>query len=135
MGAAIIVGGSLVMTTLIGIAAIVGMLVRGDDAPTILFQLTGSFEIALLCTAGNWLMSLIGGYRAAAIAGEAFVQHGLWTGALATPLNLAVLVLLGDSGPSWLAVLSLGLILPCAALGGWFASPLQTMPVATHVRQ
>jgi hypothetical protein len=123
------------MTTILGIAAITGMILSGISGPTILKELTGSsLKLALLCAAGGWLMSLIGGYSAARIAGHAQIGHGFWTGVFATPFNLAVLVLLGDSGPLWLTVISMVLIVPCATLGGWLAAPANAGPTVAQVR-
>jgi hypothetical protein len=135
IGAVVVVGGSLVMTMLIGVAAIVGMLVRGDSGPTIVAQISGSFELALLCAIGGCWMSLVGGYTSALMVDRSPIQHGLWTGALATPLSLAVVAVLGDSGPLWLTVLSIVLILPCAGLGGWLAAPRHMLPVAPEMRK
>ncbi len=134
IGAAVVVGGSLVMTTLIGVAAIVGMFVRGDSGPTIVAQISGSFELVLLCAVGGVWMSLVGGYTSAMMVDRSPIQHGLWTGCLATPLSLAVVAVLGDSGPQWLTVLSIVLILPSAGLGGWLAAPRHMLLVAPEMR-
>jgi len=134
-GVAVIVGGSLVMTTIVGTVAIVGMIARGDNGQTIVSQLTGSFEMALLCAMSGWFMSLIGGYTAGAIAAQACLPHAFLTGAIAMPLSLAVLTVLGDSGPTWLSALSIVLIVPCATLGGWLAAPIETMSVLPELRK
>ncbi len=125
IGVAVIVGGSLVMTTIIGTVAIIGMILRHDTGPTIVSQLTGSFELVLLCAMGGWLMNIIGGYIAGMNAGQHWIGHGFWAGTFAAPLSLAVIALLGDTGPLWLTVTSMVLIVPCATLGGWLASPAQ----------
>ena len=114
------------MTTCIGVVATIGMLVRGNSGEMIVERLCSSFEVALWCAVGGWLMSLVGGYSSAARAGHAYVAHAILAGALAIPLSLAVVTLLGDSGPAWLNVLSIVMIVPCAALGGWMASPIKS---------
>jgi len=134
VGAVVIVAGSLAMTTCIGVVATIGMLVRGDSGPIIVTTLCSSFEVALWCAAGGWLMSLVGGYTSAARADRAYMAHAIWAGALAIPLNLAVVALLGDSGPAWLIALSIVMIVPCAALGGWMASPVKEVQSAKELR-
>jgi hypothetical protein len=126
LGAAAIVGGSLAITTVVGVAAIVGMLVAGNNAENIIAQLPSSLALAIFCAAGGLLMSAIGGYSAAIMAGSAAIRHALWAGLLAVPLNLAVLAVLGDPGPAWLTALATVLIVPCAVLGGWLAAPIPT---------
>jgi hypothetical protein len=126
VGSAVMVGGTLAMTTLIGIAAITGMLAAGSRAESIVTQLPDSIALALFCAGGGLLMNVIGGYYAAVIAGQRPLRHALWSGALAIPFNLLILVVLGDSGPAWLTGLATALIVPCAALGGWLAAPAST---------
>jgi hypothetical protein len=134
-GAVVIVAGSLAMTTCIGVVATIGMVLRGETGEIIISRLCSSLEVALWCAAGGWLMSLVGGYMSAARAGHAYVAHAVWTGVLAIPLSLAVVALLGDSGPAWLCGLSIMMIVPCAALGGWMASPINQIPAAKELRQ
>lgn len=135
VGVAVIVAGSLAMTTCIGVVATFGMLLQGDSGGMIVTALCSSFEVALWCAAGGWLMSLVGGYTSAARAGHAYIAHAILAGTFAIPLSLAVVTLLGDSGPAWLNVLSIAMIVPCAALGGWMASPMKQMSAAKELRQ
>jgi hypothetical protein len=135
VGVAVIVGGSLVMTTIIGIVPIIGMILRHDSGPAIVAKLTGSFELVLLCAMGGWLMNIFGGYIAGMRAGQQWIGHGFWTGAFAAPLSLAVIALLGDSGPLWLTVTSMVLIVPCATLGGWLAAPARNASVIQELRR
>jgi hypothetical protein len=135
LGAAAIVSGSLAMTTILGVAAIAGMLVRGSGAETIVAQLPSSLLFAIFCAAGGLIMCVIGGYSAAMIAGCNPIRHALCAGALATPLSLAVLAILGDSGPVWLTALATALMIPCATVGGWFATPVAiTLAAPVHQR-
>src|SRR3954466_8861887 len=52
--------GSLVMTTLIGLAAVLGMLTRGDSPETIVAELPASFALVVFVARGGLLMSLAG---------------------------------------------------------------------------
>jgi hypothetical protein len=135
VGVAVIVGGSLMMTTIIGTVAIIGMILRGDTGPTIVSQLTGSFELVLLCAMGGWLMNIFGGYTASMSAGQHWIGNGFWAGTFAAPLSLAVIALLGDTGPLWLTVISMVLIVPCATLGGWLAAPLRDASAIQELRR
>jgi hypothetical protein len=123
MGAIVIVGGSLVITTLVGVVAIAASLLRGDTAETIVGQLPHSVALALFVALGGLLASTAGGYTATTIAGLAQCRHAVWAGILAVPLCLATSAILGDIGPGWLSAISLGAIVPTALLGGWLATP------------
>jgi hypothetical protein len=135
IGVAVILGGSLVITTLLGVTAILGMIARGNTGEAIVVQLSGSFGLALLCAIGGWLMCSVGGYVSGSIAGRLCIHHAFWTGAIAMPLSLVVLAVLGDSGPAWLTAVSTALIVPCATFGGWLAAPVQIVPIAGELRQ
>ncbi len=135
VGVAVIVGGSLMMTTIIGVVAIAGMISRHDTGPKILSQLTGSFGLVLAGAMGGWLMNIAGGYLAAMRAGRHWIGHGFWTGMFAAPLSLAVIALLGDPGPLWLTVASMVLIVPFATLGGWLAAPVQDALAVQELRR
>jgi hypothetical protein len=123
IGAAVIVGGSLMMTTLVGLTAVTASLVRGDTAEMVVAQLPQSFALALFLVTGGLLASMAGGYTAKAIAREAGIRHAAWAGIMAIPLSIAISVLLGDSGPGWLNAMSIATIVPAALLGGWLATP------------
>jgi hypothetical protein len=128
-GSAVIVGGSLVMTTVIGLTAITASLLRGDSAETVATELPQSFALAVFVAIGGLLMSLAGGYTATTIAGLARLRPAWGAGILAVPLSIAVLALLGDSGPTWLSAASVAAILPMAVLGGWLATPREYVSV------
>jgi hypothetical protein len=129
-GAAAMVGGSLAMTTLIGVAAVTGMLVARNSAENIIAQLPASLSLAIFCAAGGWWMNVLGGYIAASLAKRFPLRHALCAGALAVPLNVLLSAIFGDSGPAWLTALATALIIPGALLGGWFAAPVPTPVVA-----
>lgn len=132
-GAVTDVGGSLVMSTVLGIAAISAMLARGETPERIATELPRSFALALFVTIGGLVMSTCGGYVAAAFAGRDHLKHALWAGLLSTALNLALRWLLGASEPIWLNAATLACITPCAVLGGWLAMPVP-MPLALSAR-
>ena len=123
IGAAVIVGGSLVMTTLIGLTAITASLLRSDPAETVAVELPQSFALTVFVAIGGLLMSLAGGYTATTVADLARLRPAVGAGILAVPLSIAVLALLGDSGPTWLSAVSIAAIVPMAVLGGHLASP------------
>ncbi len=129
-GTVVDIGGSLVMTTIVGLCAITGMMTRGDSAETIVVELPGSFALVLCAAAGGLLMSLAGGYVAATMAGRAQLCHAIWTGIVSCLLNLAMVAIIGDSGPTWLIAVTMGLIVPCATLGGWLAMPVPDFAAA-----
>jgi hypothetical protein len=133
-GAVVDIAGSLVMSTIIGIAAIMGMLTRGDSPETIVAELPGSFILAVCAGAGGLLMSLAGGYVAATIARQSQLRHATWTGIASAVLNLAMLAIIGDSGPAWLVALTTAIIVPCAMLGGWLAMPIAVPAVSLSHR-
>lgn len=124
VGAIVDIGGSLVMTTIVGVTAITAMLVAGTSAQTIVDELPHSFALVLFCALGGMVMSIAGGYTAARIAAHAPLWHAFLAGLLAVLLNLGMIALIGDSGPIWLTTASTVLIVPCATIGGWLAMPV-----------
>jgi hypothetical protein len=124
-GVAVIVGGSLAMTTLLGFAAITGMLLRGDAPEAIVAQLPTSPMLALFITAGALLMNVCGGYVTATIAEQSPQVHALITGAIATIVTLAMLPLWGENQPLLINAIAASAILPCTTLGAWLASPIR----------
>jgi hypothetical protein len=129
VGALVDVGGSLVVTTIVGVTAVTALLVRGEAPEAIIQTLPGSLALVLFCAIGGALMSVAGGYAAAVIAGRAEMAHALAAGLLAAALNLGVNLLLGDSGPIWLTATGLVLVAPFAIFGGWLAMPTTEQPV------
>ena len=76
----VIVGGSLVITTIVGVVAIAASLLRDDTAETIVGQLPQSVALALFVALGGLLASTAGGYTATTIAGLAQCRHAVWAG-------------------------------------------------------
>src|SRR5437868_4143185 len=83
LGALVDVAGSLVVTTIVGLTAVTALLVRGEAAEAIVETLPGSLALVMLCAIGGALMSVAGGYAAAAIAGRAEMVHAMAAGLLA----------------------------------------------------
>jgi hypothetical protein len=130
------VGGSLVVSTLVGIAAVTGMLARGETPEMVARELPQSLALALFVASGGMLMSVCGGYVAAAFAGTAKLQHAILAGLLSTALNGALNWAIGASEPIWLMSATLACITPCAVLGGWLAMPVATpLALSAQVRR
>jgi hypothetical protein len=123
-GAVTDLGGSLVMSTVLGIAAISAMLARGESPERIATELPRSFALTLFVAIAGLVMSTCGGYVAAAFAGRNYLKHALLAGLLSTALNFALQWLLGVPEPMWLSAATLACITPCAVLGGWLAMPV-----------
>jgi len=65
------------------------------------------------------LFSALGGYVSARIAGKAEVRNALATGAFSALVGLILFAGFSSPERSWLDLLSLILIMPCALLGGY----------------
>jgi len=124
LGAAVIVTGSLMMTTVIGVAAISGMLFRGDSPDDVATQLSNSLDLAIFVRIAEVLMSTVGGYAAARLADRAPMRHALVAGIMAASLNLAISALCGDIEPIWLTAFVALSVAPCALLGAWLSMPV-----------
>ena len=123
LGAAVIAGGSLVMTSAIGLSAVTAMLLRGDSVEAVVATLIHSFALVVFSSLGTFVMSLAGGYVAAGAAHYAPLGHAVTAALLAIMVNLTMMPVLGDPGPLWLTMLTTVLVVPFAALGGWLALP------------
>lgn len=123
VGAAVTVGGSLAATTIIGIAAITGMLIRGANPDRIMAELPGSLSLAIFVTLGGLLMSAAGGYTAAAMAPARRYRHALAASILATVVTVALLPVWGESPTDGLTAINIALIIPCGTVGAFLAMP------------
>jgi hypothetical protein len=122
-GAAVGSGGALIMSTLIGVAAVVGMVNDGLSPQSVVGRMHEQYDIRLFVAMGDLLMATLAGYTAANLAGRARLRHALAAGACTLCVNLFVIAACGSPLPLWLAATNLALIVPCAALGGYLASP------------
>ena len=130
-----IVGGSLVMNTLVGIAAITGMLMRGESAVRIVAQLPQSPALAVFAAMGGLLMSLIGGYTAATIAKTAPIWHAVSAGVVSIAVTLALTPLWDDTASLGFTALLAVAILPCAVFGAWLAQPVEKAKAERYRRE
>jgi hypothetical protein len=134
VGAAVTVGGSLVVTTIIGVAAITGMLIRGASPERIAAELPGSLALAIFMALGGVLMSAAGGYAAAAIAPGRRYRHALAASILALVASVALLPVWGESPTDLLTAISIALIVPCGTVGAWLAMPVPVLTAAPQKR-
>jgi len=122
-GAAVGAGGALVMTTLVGVAAVVGMNLQGLSPDSVLQEFRQGVAIRGFIAAAELLTAIVGGYVAARIAARRLTAHALWAAVGTIVLKCVTWLLLGSPWPIGLAAIDLMLVLPCALLGGYLASP------------
>jgi hypothetical protein len=127
-GAAVGAGGALVMTTLVGVAAVVGMNLRGLAPDAILLEFQQGFAIRGFIATAELLTTIAGGYAAARIAARRPNAHALWAAVGTIVLKCLTGLLLGSIWPLGLAAIGLTLVVPCALLGGFLASPSCPQP-------
>jgi hypothetical protein len=125
LGAIVIVAGSLMVTTLVGVAAISGMLVRGDSPDEITAQLSNSLDLAIFVRIAELAVSIIGGYTAARLANRMPLRHAFAAGVLAALVNRLISLLCGDIEPIWLTALVAMSVAPCAVFGAWLSMPVE----------
>jgi hypothetical protein len=121
-------GGALVVSTIIGVAAVLGMAGEGLSPKTIAHQLRSQWDLRLMLAAGELLMAMLAGYTSAITAGRRELRHAAFAGVGTLVLNLLVIAACGSPLPVWLAAMGLSLTMPCALLGGYLASPVETSP-------
>ncbi len=122
-GALVGAGGSLAMVSWIGFVAVIGMAAQRLPPERMLDRLQSAWDIRLLVLIANVLMSMLAGYTAAQVAGIFRRKHALASGAGTAAVNLLLLLWIGSPLPAWLAGLSLILVIPLAAVGGFLAEP------------
>jgi hypothetical protein len=122
-GAMVGAGGALIFSTLIGVAAVLGMASDGLSPKTIAHQLRTQWDLRIALGFAELLMAMLGGYTAAITARRSQFRHALAAGAATLAMNLAVVAACGSPLPVWLAAASLALTVPLAAFGGYLASP------------
>lgn len=127
LGAAVTVCGSLVATTVIGVAAIIGMVIRGASPDRIAAELPGSIALAIFVTLAGLLMSAAGGYTAAMMAPDRRYRHALAASILAAVATIALLPVWGESPADWLSGIGIAFIIPCGAIGAWLAMPVRAV--------
>jgi hypothetical protein len=120
-------GGALVISTIIGVTAVLGMAGEGLSPQTIAQQLRSQWDLRLLLATGELLMAMLAGYTSAITAGRGELRHAAFAGVGTLVLNLLVIAACGSPLPVWLAASGLALTMPCAILGGYLASPVAEM--------
>jgi hypothetical protein len=121
-GTAVAAGGAIVMSTMIGVAAVMCMASDGLSLQTIAEQLRSKWDLQLFTFVGEVLMAVLGGYTAAVTADCRRLRHALVAGAAAVVVNVLIVAICGSPLVPWLVAASLSLVLPCAAVGGYLAS-------------
>ena len=105
-----------------------GMAGEGLSPKTIAHQLRSQWDLRLMLAAGELLMAMLAGYTSAITAGRRELRHAAFAGVGTLVLNLLVIAACGSPLPVWLAAMGLSLTMPCALLGGYLASPVETSP-------
>jgi hypothetical protein len=113
----------MVMSTMIGVAAVMCMASDGLSLQTIAEQLRSKWDLQMFTVAGEVLMAVLGGYTAAMTANCRRLWHAVVAGAAAVVVNVLIIAICGSPLVPWLAAASLALVVPCAAVGGYLASP------------
>jgi hypothetical protein len=119
-------GGGLILSTVIGVAAVLGMASDGLSPKTIAEQLRSQWDLRFALALAELLMATLAGYTAAITAGRSQLRHALLAGAATLVMNLMVVAVCGSPLPLWLAAIGMALTVPLAAFGGYLASPRRT---------
>jgi len=127
-GAAVGAGGALVMTTLVGVAAVLGMTCQGLAPGAIIESIQHGMTIRVFVAAAEWLTAIAAGFAAVRIAGRRPTAHAVLAAVGTVALKCLTWLLLGNPWPIGLAAIDLALVLPCALLGGYLAGPTCPRP-------
>jgi hypothetical protein len=112
--------------------AVLTAIVAGDGASPeqVAERMTSSTELLLATFAVGLAFTGVGGYVAAAVAGERHLEHAAAAGTLSLGLGLVLMLAAGgDGGPAWLRVAGYLLTIPIAVFGGYYR--MATERVAT----
>ncbi len=115
--------GALVMTTLVGVAAVLGMNSRGLAPGAIVELIQHGMAIRGFVAAAEWLTAIAAGYTAARVGACRPTAHAALAAAGTIALKCLTWLLLGNPWPIGLAAIDLAVVLPCALVGGYLASP------------
>ena len=94
--------GVLVMSTMLGIAAVVGMAGERLSPETMIDQLHSRWDLPTLVAASYLLTAALAGYAAAMTAGRGPLRHATCAGAATLGVNLIVIAVCGSLLPLWL---------------------------------
>jgi hypothetical protein len=127
-GGAIGAAGALVMTTVLGIAAVVGMNLGRLSPEAMMHALQHGFAFRGFVGAGELMMAVAAGYAAARAAGRRQMVHAFWAAAATIVLKYVSWVFLGCPWPPLVAAIDLALVIPFSLLGGFLGSPCSIRP-------
>ncbi len=116
------------MTTVIGIAAVVGMNLQGLSPEAMLHAMQHGIAFRAFVIAGEWLTAFAAGYAAARGSTRRELAHAFAAAAATIVLKYATWVLLGCPWTGLVAGIDLALVVPFALVGGFLASPRPTQP-------
>ena len=122
-GAIVGTGGGLAFSTLIGVAAVLGMASDGLSPKTIAEQLRSQSDLRIALGFAELLMAMLAGYTAAITAGRSRFRNAALAGAGTFGLNSIVIAVCGSPLPAWMAAVGMALTVPLATFGGYLASP------------
>ena len=120
-GAAADMFGTLMVSIFIGAIASGILLARGVPEDEIGVQLAGNPQVLLWGVVLGLLASVLGGVVAARIARYRELMHAACAGGVGLVLSTVSAVLSPVVLPTWYVITGYGLVVPAAALGGWFA--------------
>ena len=111
--------------------AVLTAIVAGDGASPeqVAALMTDSPELQLATFAVGLAFTGVGGYVAAAVAGERHIEHAAAAGILSLGLGLLLTLAGGGGSPAWLQAAGYLLTVPIAAFGGYYR--MATERVAT----
>ena len=75
-------------------------------------------RILILMLVYTALAAIGGSYVTARLAPSRPLRHAMILGAIALALSIVATVMFWDAGPAWYHAIAVGLVLPCAWLGG-----------------
>jgi hypothetical protein len=123
-GSAVGAGGAVVMTTLIGVAAVVGMNLQGLSPETMRATLEHGIAFRGFVVAAEWITAVAGGYAAVRVAAcRRQTAHAFSAAGGTIVLKCMTWLLLGNPWPLGLAAIDLAIVVPCALVGGYLAAP------------
>ena len=122
-GAIVGTGGGLAFSTLIGVAAVLGMASDGLSPKTIAEQLRSQWDLRIALALAELLMAMLAGYTAAITAGRSQLRYALLAGTTTLAMNLIIVAVCGSPLTFWLAAAAMTMTVPLAAFGGCLGSP------------
>lgn len=119
LGVVVDIGGTVLFAALFALAASVQLAGRGMEAAEIEQYLANSLPYQLVNLINGFLFTAVGGYLAAHIAGKRPIGNALSVGLGSSCIGVLLIVCTPGYHASWLDLLSVPLLPPCAVLGGY----------------